>query len=530
MPKLLFFLIAITIFFTSCGVEKIREHKVLRYNQPNHITSLDPAFAKSQNNIWSVLHLFDGLVELDDSLNVSPAIARRWMISEDGLDYTFHLRDDVYFHENECFENGIRRVVASDFQYSLNRLIDTKISSPGSWLFTDKVDSINAFEAVDDTTFVVHLTKPFIPMLGILTMQYCAVVPKECVAYYGAEFAQKPVGTGAFKFKKWIANQALFLNRNDKYFKGPSKLDGIKTSFMADKKIAMLELLNGNIDFVNGLESAFINELLDKEGNLLIAKKDRLQLSKSPYLNSEYLGINLNACSPNSPLRIKKVRQAMNYAIDRDLMLVALRNNVGQAANSGFVPTGLPSHNKALVPGYTYDVLKAKTLLAEAGYPEGRGLESIELYTNKDYLDITTFVARQLQKIGIETTIEVLESAILRDGMRKGSIPFFRASWIADYPDAESFLCMYYSKNPAPPNYTRFSNAQYDALYEQSIKESDVDKRYKLYHAMDRILVEEAPVIFLFYDEASRFYSPDLNNVSSNGLNLLKAWQLEIEN
>ena len=298
---------------------------------------------------------------------------------------------------------------------------------------------------------------------------------------------------------------------------------------MADKKIAMLELLNGNIDFVNGLESSFINELLDKDGILLPEKEDQLKLSKSPYLNSEYLGINLDACGPNSPLRIKEVRQAMNYAIDRKLMLTALRNNVGRPADSGFVPTGLPSHNKEAVPGYEYNLQKAKSLLADAGYPDGEGLESIELYTNKDYLDITTFVARQLQKIGLEVTIEVLESAILRDGMRKGSIPFFRASWIADYPDAESFLCMYYSQNPAPPNYTRFSNPSFDDLYEQSIKEADVAKRYKLYHAMDRILVDEAPVIFLFYDEASRFHSPKLSGVSQNGLNLLKAWQLDLE-
>ncbi len=530
MFKYYILIVFYVILLSSCGTEKVREHKVLRYNQPNHITSLDPAFAKSQNNIWSVLHLFDGLVELDDSLNVSPAIAKRWIISEDGLDYTFHLRDDVFFHENKCFKEGGRKVIAADFEYSLNRLIDSKISSPGSWLFMDKVDPIHPFEALDDTTFVLHLKQPFIPMLGILTMQYCAVVPHECLDYYGSEFAQNPVGTGAFKFKKWIANQALFLNRNDQYFKGPSDLDGIKTSFMADKKIAMLELLNGNIDFVNGLESAFINELLDKEGELLEAKKDKLRLSKSPYLNSEYLGINLNACPPDSPLRIKKVRQAMNYAIDRNLMLVALRNNVGRAANSGFVPTGLPSHNQKAVPGYSYDLLKAKALLNEAGYPDGKGLQPIALYTNKDYLDITTFVARQLQKIGLETTIEVLESAILRDGMRKGNIPFFRASWIADYPDAESFLCMYYSKNPAPPNYTRFTNSDFDELYESAIQESDLKKRYELYHAMDRILVEEAPVIFLFYDEASRFHSPDLYNVSENGLNLLKAWQLEIDN
>jgi len=529
MVRFLLLIFTLTTIMMSCGSENVREYKVLRYNQPNHITSLDPAFAKSQNNIWSVLHLFDGLVELDDSLNVSPAIAKQWSISDDGLTYTFHLRDDVYFHENECFDIGKRKVVASDFEYSLSRLVDPVISSPGSWLFSDKIRKEQPFEAVNDSTFVLHLSKPFIPMLGILTMQYCSAVPHECVEFYGSEFAQKPVGTGAFIFKKWIANQALFLNRNDDYFKGPSKLDGIKTSFMADKKIAMLELLNGNIDFVNGLESAFINELLDKDGNLLEKKKGELKLSKSPYLNSEYLGINLEACPENSPLRIKEVRQAMNYAIDRKLMLVALRNNVGRPADSGFVPNGLPSHNKLAVPGYNYDIQKAKSLLAEAGYPDGKGLEPIELYTNKDYLDITTFVARQLQKIGLETTIEVLESAILRDGMRKGTIPFFRASWIADYPDAESFLCMYYSKNPAPPNYTRYSNNRFDELYEKSIKEPNLNVRYQLYNEMDKILVEDAPVIFLFYDEASRFHTPKLENVSSNGLNLLKAWQLEID-
>ena len=528
LKNIAIFIISTHVLF-ACGSKQEREHKVLRYNQPNHITSLDPAFAKSQNNIWSVLHLFDGLVELDDSLNVSPAIAKKWTVSDDGLDYTFHLRDDVYFHENDCFRKEGRAVVASDFEYSLTRLVDPQISSPGSWLFTDKIRKDRPFEALDDTTFILHLSQPFIPMLGILTMQYCAVVPQECVEYYGTEFAQKPVGTGAFKFKKWIANQALFLNRNENYFKGPSKLEGIKTSFMADKKIAMLELLNGNLDFVNGLESSFINELLDKNGVLLSEKENQLKLSKSPYLNSEYLGINLEACPPNSPLRIKEVRQAMNYAIDRKLMLTALRNNVGLPADSGFVPNGLPSHDKQAVPGYEYNLQKAKTLLNEAGYPDGQGLESIALYTNKDYLDITTFVARQLQKIGLIVTIEVLESAILRDGMRKGSIPFFRASWIADYPDAESFLCMYYSKNPAPPNYTRFNNETFDKLYEQSIKESDVDKRYELYHAMDRILVEESPVLFLFYDEASRFCSPKLSGVSKNGLNLLKAWQLDLE-
>ena len=508
----------------------IGKFKVLKYNQPNHITSLDPAFAKSQNNIWAVNHIYDGLVQLDDSLNVVPCIAHSWSISTDGLDYTFHLRNDVFFHNNQCFIDSSRVLTAKDVVYSLNRLIDPVISSPGSWLFSDKVKKEKPFDAVDDTTFVMHLVRPFIPMIGILSMEYCSIVPSECVTYYGTEFAYHPVGSGPFIFKKWIANQALFLNRNDQYFDTVTELDGIKTSFMTDRKIAMLELLNGNLDFVSGLESSFINELLDKKGNLQSSKKAQLQFSKAPFLNSEYLGINLEACTPDSPLHIKAVRQAINYAIDRELMLTALRNNVGKAADSGFVPSGLPSHSTKLVPGYSYDINKAKSLLADAGFPNGIGLSPVELYTNKDYLDITTFVSRQLEKIGLKVSIEVLESAILRDGMRKGTIPFFRASWIADYPDAESFLCMYYSKNPAPPNYTRYSNPIYDRLYEQAITENNKRKRYELYHQMDQILVEEAPVIFLFYDEVALFTHPSLRNVSLNGLNLLKAKQLTFEN
>lgn len=512
----------------SCGADQQREHVVLRYNQPNHITSLDPAFAKSQNNMWGVLHLFDGLVALDESLNVVPAIAKSWDISEDGLTYTFHLRDDVLFHDKPCMQHQDRKVTAQDFVYSFNRLLDPEVSSPGSWLFADRVDEHQPFSAKDQHTFVLRLRAPFLPMLGILTMQYCSVVPRSCVEA-SEDFGQNPVGTGAFQFKRWIANQALFLNRYDDYYQGASDLEGIKTTFISDKKMAMLELLNGNTDFVSGLESSFVNEMLDKNGNLLAKHHDKLRLSKAPFLNMEYLGINLNACPKDSPLHDVRVRQAINYALDKQIMLTALRNNVGQPANSGFVPSGLPSHDPAAVPGYSYNLQIARELMAEAGYADNKEIPQVELYTNKDYVDITTFVARQLEKIGMDISIEVLESAILRDGMRKGTIPFFRASWIADYPDAESFHCMFYSKNPAPPNYTRYSNPEFDVLYDQAIKETDTDKRIALYQQMDRMIVADAPVVFLFYDEAARFHNVQLSNVSDNALNLLQAHQLELK-
>ena len=163
-------------------------------------------------------HLFNGLVQLDDDLNVQPCIAASWSISEDGTIYSFKLRDDVYFHDNDAFENGKgRQVIASDFVYSFNRILDEKLGSPGSWIFKDKVVDNQPFTAIDDQTFELKLKTPFRPMLGILSMQYCMVVPREAIEKYGKGFRNNPVGTGPFKFKRWLENQALFLEPNTNY-------------------------------------------------------------------------------------------------------------------------------------------------------------------------------------------------------------------------------------------------------------------------------------------------------------------------
>jgi peptide/nickel transport system substrate-binding protein len=519
--------------FQSCSDPTIDQNiKVFHYNLQNPVTSLDPAFAKSQTNIWATNQIFNGLVQLDDELQIIPSIAKEWQVSDDGLTYLFALRRDVYFHDNACFTSGKgRQLLAGDVVYSFNRLLSADVNSPGSWIFKDKVDPVHPFAALNDSLFVLKLSSPFRPMLGILTMQYCSVVPSEAVAYYGRDFRSNPVGTGPFKFKRWVENQGLFLIKNPNYFelidgvKLPL-LDGVRTSFIADRKIAYLELLNDRLEFFSGLESSIIQELLDAEGELNPNLKAKVQYIKAPFLNMEYLGINMENQEPNSPLRNKKIRQALNFALDKSLMLKTLRNNVGKPANAGFIPYGLPSFNPEEVKGYSYNPQKAAVLLEEAGYPNGADMPTIKLYTNKDYVDLTTFAARQWEDIGIPVQIELLESASLRDGMRKGGISFFRASWIADYPDGESFLCMFYSKNPAPPNYTRFKDEKFDRLYEQAIKENDEKKRIAMYQEMDRIIVEEAPVIFLFYDETAIFASPRIEQISKNAMNLLQTKQL----
>ena len=479
--------------------------------------------------MWAVNQLFDGLLTLGEDLSIQANIAKKWEILDEGRTYVFTLRDDVFFHQDTCFKGERRKLIADDVVYSFNRLMDEKLASPGSWIFADKVRAEKPFIAKNDSTFLLYLERPFIPMLGLLTMQYCNIVPREAIEYYGSEFRAHPVGTGPFRFKRWVENQSLFLNKNPDYKEeGLPKLDGIKVNIVGDRKIAFLELLNGKLDYFSGLESSFVNELLTSEGDLQADKETIIQYEKAPYLNFEYLGINNNTDHPG--LSNKLFRQALNYAIDRETMLRILRNNVGVPANSGVVPKGLPSFSSTKVPGYSYNLTKAKELIEKANLPNP--IPPITLKTNSDYLDLCTFIANQWKKLGVQTNIEVLESAILRDEMRNGKVDLFRASWIADYPDAENFLCLFYSPNPAPPNYTQFSNKDFDTWYEVAASEVDDSSRYELYHKMDSLIVEEAPVIFLFYDEKAQFTSSRVQNMSNNAVNMLdlKAVDLTIPN
>lgn len=527
--RLIALCLLLVVAFVGCSDSKDKKTalKVFKYNQPNAVTSLDPAFARSQTNIWAVDHLYNGLVQLNDSLKVVPAIAKNWKISGDGLTYTFTLRSDVYFHANPCFGSAKHRIVSAfDFEYSFKRLLDEKVQSPGSWVFIGKVDSSEAFKAINDTVFQLKLAKPFKPMISMLTMQYCCVVPKEAVEYYGKDFRRNPVGTGPFQFKRWIENQTLFLNKNPDYFevingKRLPYLEGIRVDFISDRKSAFLKFMKGDIDFFSGLESSFINALLTSEGELQEDLKAKINFNKKPYLNTEFIGINYTILPDNHPLRNKYFRQALNYSINRSQMLKLLRNNVGKPAESGIVPPGLQSYQSEIENKYAYDLSKVRALLNKAGYPNGEGLPNITLHCNKDYLDICTFLSRQWQQAGIPITIETVESATLREMMRNGKTSFFRASWIGDYPDEENYFSLFFSGNGAPPNYTRFKNADYDLLYDKLLRSTNPIESKEICKKMNEIILEESPVVLLFYDETAQFVQKNISGLNSDVMNIL---------
>jgi peptide/nickel transport system substrate-binding protein len=513
---------------------------VFRYNESAGITSLDPAFAHNQANIWAVNQLFNGLVQLDDNLKVKACIAKSWELSADGLNYIFHLRDDVYFHDHEAFGGKNRRkVVADDFVYSFNRVLDEKLASPGAWVLVQvkKVNGKFAISAIDDTTLTISLKAPFPPFLGLLSMQYCSVVPHEVISKYGVDFRQHPVGTGPFRFGMWKEGVKLVMLRNDNYFEkgkdGPLPyLDAVAVTFIVDKQSAFLEFLKGNLDFVSGIDASYKDELLTNYGELRPKHSGNITMTKQPYLNTEYLGILIDtrySVASASPLKNKLVRQAINYGFDRVKMMRYLRNNIGIAGTSGFVPAGMPWFDQQQISGYNYDPAKALQLLSKAGYPAGKGLPPITLTTNASYLDLCKFIQSQLGEIGIPVKIDVTPPATLREMIAQSKVVFFRGSWIADYPDAENYLSLFYSPNfcPAGPNYTHFSSPAFDKLYRECLFESNDSLRGQKYMMMDQLMIDEAPVVVLYYDEVLRFSHKNIHNLGSNPLNLLHLKQVK---
>ncbi|MAZ26102.1 MAG: ABC transporter substrate-binding protein [Cytophagaceae bacterium] len=512
----------ISLYGCNNTANKTREKQVFRYNEQYNIATLDPAFARNPPIIWPTNQLFNGLVRQDDSLNIVPDVAKRWEISPDAKQYTFTLRDDVYFHKHEQFgKDSTRTVVAQDFVYSFDRLKDPKVASPGGWV----LGNVERYAAKNDSTLVIQLKQPFPAFLGLLGMRYCSVVPHEIADFYGAEFRSHPIGTGPFKFKRWEEGVKLVLRRNENYFEHDEAgrrlpyLEAVAITFLPDKQSEFLQFAQGNIDFLNSLDPSYKDELLTQKGELRDKYKGDVNMITGPFLNTEYLGFFLG--SDTEEIKSKALRQAVNYGFDREKMITYLRNGIGIPANSGFIPMGLPGHGEA--KGYTYNPDKARQLIEQYKKVTGDEFPSISIGTNSQYLDICEYIQREVGKLGLEVEIDVMPPSTLRQMKSTGQLDSFRASWIADYPDAENYLSLYYSKNFTPngPNYTHFKNEAFDALYEASFLETDDEKRKDLYAKMDSIIVAEAPVVTLYYDQVVQFARKDVKGLKPNPQNFL---------
>ena len=512
------------IAFVSCQSRpnKYNDLQVFRYNESEGLNTLDPAFSKDMRTVWATHQLFSGLVQLNKNLQPIPDIAKSWHISSDGKTYTFFLRNDVFFHKSAIFGKSKTRLVnARDFQYSFSRLLDPKMASPGRWV----LQKVSDFKALNDSVFQIRLKKIFPPFLSLLSMKYCSVVPKEAVDFFGDDFGRNPIGTGAFKFQLWKENTKLIFRKNTLYYQKSEKgeplpyLEAIAITFLPEKQAEFLQFLQGKLDLLNSIDISYKDELLTKSGQLTNQYKHQIKMNKTPFLNTEYLGICLKA--PQNAAQDIRIRKAINYGFDRKKMIRYLRNNIGIPAIHGFIPKGLPSFKQ--LKGYTYQPEKAKELVKDYIEDTGHKKPMIRIGTNPQYLDLCEYIQRSLKPIGLQVKIEVMPAATLRQQKVSGKIPVFRGSWVADYPDAENYLFIFHSDWHAPKgsNYTRYQNKIFDNLYDEAITTTHTQKRIQLYQKMDSLLLCNPPVIPLYYDEVVQFTQKNVEGLQANPLNVL---------
>ena len=533
-----FIFFSIFIVIISCGRrnENINRKTSFRYNESTGISSLDPAFAKDQSTIWPCLQLYNGLISFDSKLRIVPSIAHSWEISKDGLIYIFHLRNDVSFHRNILFKttDSTRVVTAHDFEYSLSRLTNKKVASPGSWVMNsvkkDSTETLIGVQATNDSTLTITLSRPNPSFLGLLTMPYCSVVAKEVVEFYGNDYRSHPCGTGPFKFGIWKEGVKLIFLKNENYFKIDRSgrrlpfLDAVEISFINDKQSVFIEFLKGNLDFISGIDASYKDELLTRSGKLQTKYKNQFVMETEPYLNTEYLGLLVenDVQLSNEILQNVHIRKALSYSIDREKMIAYLKNNLGTPGNFGFVPPGIPSFDST-VSGYRYNIQLAKSELKLAGHENGLNLPVIKLSTTGNYVDLCEFIKSQWEEIGFRIQIDVNQAAVHRKMIAEKKLAFFRASWLADYPDAENYLSLFYSKNftPSGPNTTHYSNLSYDLLFEKSMDEVNDSLRGIMYRKLDQMVMADAPVIILYYDKVVRLFRNNIHGLSTNPMNLL---------
>lgn len=493
-------LVAIVTLFACSPPEQQagREQSPLtfRFRIPGDPPGLDPIHSADLVSQTVVNNMFDPLLRLDPlSGELVPALASRWSVSDDGLTFRFVLRPDARFH------NG-RAVVARDVLYSFTRLLNPASASPRPWIMTPVAGAaefrdgsatvVEGLAAEGDSVVVIHLKQPYAPFLVQLTMTAASIVPREEVERNGEDmFGQAPVGSGPFRFVNWMHDSRIVLERITSEAETDSGLSIkiLEFEVVPNISVAYEKYRAGELDLLDQLPPGHVG---------LVRKRTPEQFYVWPGLSVRYMGFNLT----REPFKSnRKLRQAFNLAINKEAIARVLGEGV-DVVSAGAVPPGLPGHNSVL-RGYPYDPERARTLLAEAGYPAGSGLPELTLLYNNDPVDrrVAVFVQACLGEIGVRLKLKNLEWAAFLAAVRAGEADIFRGSWVGDFPDAHNFLhTLFHSSNWGDAgNYSRFANADVDSLLDLATRVVDMDHRARLYRQVESIISKETPWIFLYH-------------------------------
>lgn len=525
------------------GVFRMNETEDFRSFFPLDITEVASQRITSQ--------VYEGLVKLSQAdLTVLPSLAEKWEKNADASQWTFHLRKGVKFHDDPCFSGGKgRELTIKDFVYCFEKLCT---ASPENQqfgnTFKDKVLGANEYfqstidkkplaggvsgiKVIDDQTLQIDLLFPFAGFLNILSTPGCWVYPREAFDKYGIEMRSKCVGTGPFQVKSVKEGEVVILERNPNYWDVDEfgnqlpYLDALKFSFIKEKKSELLEFKRGNLDMVFQIPVESISDIL---GELDHAKEANapFNLQVIPAMTVFYYGFQIQSDIFDK----KEVRLAFNYAIDREKIVTYTLQGEGVPGIYGIVPPSFKEYDSKSIKGYTFDPDKARKYFADAGYPNGKGFPKLTMQINSGGGGRNIAIAEVIQKmlkenLNIDIELNVLPFAEHLERLETGKSLFWRTSWVADYPDPETFLTLLYSKH-IPKNLSdksylnsvRYKSTTFDSLFSAALQEPDVNKRMKLYLQADQVAVDDGAIMPIFYDENYRLVQTNINSFPANAM------------
>ena len=472
--------------------------------------TLDPARISDIYSLSVSQQIFDGLVQFDHTLTVTPALAEFWRASRDGLTWTFTLKKGVRFHHG-------REVTAEDVVYSLTRLVDPKTRSGAADLFSNikgarefregRAKTVAGLVAQDRHTVQVTLDEAAAPFVAVLAVGHAKIVPKDVVEQLGDAFGTQPVGTGPFKFERWERGKEIVLGASSDYFGGAPRLSRlVYRIFLGEQFDAMYtEFLKGN------LEDTPVPSQQDR-GSL---SDPRYIYVKRPMISVRFYGFNTRV----KPLDDRRVRQALIYAVNREKLVQDVYGGRFAFAG-GILPPGTQGYNPRLTP-YSYDPRRARELLSEAGYPDGRGLGPIAIWTSVKRDDVVREheeIHRQLAAVGVAVQLHYLTDwPAFSKLLEEGRLPVFMYAWYADVPDPDNFLFkLFHSKSPR--NFFKYSNPVVDDLLVAARNAPDVHRRVELYQRVEQLVLDDAPLIPVLHHAYERLFQPYVRAIEVSGL------------
>lgn len=569
-------LAAASLLFSACTKKESSNEKVLKIGVPQKVKGMDPIFANDRYSGNEVARVYEGLLEyhyLKRPFTLQPNLAEALpTVSEDGFTYTFKIRKGVVFQDDKAFKDGKgRELEAKDFVYSIKRLADPKLQSTGWWVLKDKLvglddwrkrqtsaakvnydEEVEGIKAIDKYTLQFKLAKPFPQFLYALAMPFTFVVSREVVEYYGDQFLNHPVGTGAFvlpefrqalkiKYKKNPTfRKKLFPSEASEEFKHMLKdagkplplVDELVVNIIEETQPRWLNFKKGKIDFLTIPKDNFDSAVTPDRGLTDELAEKGIVLKITPSLDVTYVAFNHD----NKLFQNLKLRQAMMLAYDVKESNRLFYNMTALPAQS-VIPPGIAGYIKGYKSPFRLEnrekaIEKAKQLMVEAGYPNGEGLPPLtyDCAAGTDSRQQGDYFAKQMAQIGIQVKVVPNPWPQLQSKITKRTVELYGIAWGADYPDAENFLQLLYGPNRAPgANGSGYDNPEFNRLFKVSSVMQDSPERTALYEKMYRMAAEEVPWVYGVHRQTFLLHHGWLKNYISTDFEAGRAQYLDLD-